>query len=411
MLAAPVLFLGVGLPGDRIHAPNERMVMDQFWKGLVAAGELLHRAGRSSERWARKRPGPAPRPERPARRYRPAPPDAHEWVSFEDPDEERTWVFDVTFLLSRWQCIYGQGCQGVLTGPAAELEQGCCSYGAHFTDDDDVARVKAAAKTLTDDEWQFAAGRPARRGGAQPAPTGPGSPGWSTGRASSSTGPASPAGAGCALHRAALDRGQAPLELKPDVCWQLPLRREDTTDDAGRVTSTITQWDRRHWGDGGAEFHWWCTEAPEAFTGAAAGLREHGAPSWWPWSATPSTPQLVAYLRRPPIHPRYPLPHPVVRPRSPRVPEAADAGRRARGPSARRPAQARCGSGSEYSSSSSSSIARHHDAWSAPGSAPHSAQGSTISSSSASGTRFLEAPMPSLFHVPLPWSCGGRDRS
>jgi acetylornithine deacetylase/succinyl-diaminopimelate desuccinylase-like protein len=41
VLAAPVLFLGVGLPGDRIHAPNERMVMDQFWKGLVAAGELL----------------------------------------------------------------------------------------------------------------------------------------------------------------------------------------------------------------------------------------------------------------------------------------------------------------------------------------------------------------------------------
>ena len=37
---APVLFLGVGLPGDRFHAPNERMVMDQFWKGLLAAGEL-----------------------------------------------------------------------------------------------------------------------------------------------------------------------------------------------------------------------------------------------------------------------------------------------------------------------------------------------------------------------------------
>ena len=34
-----------GLPGDRIHAPNERMVMDQFWKGLVAAGELLLELG------------------------------------------------------------------------------------------------------------------------------------------------------------------------------------------------------------------------------------------------------------------------------------------------------------------------------------------------------------------------------
>jgi len=45
VLDAPVLFLGVGLPGDRIHAPNERMVMDQFWKGLLAAGELLIELG------------------------------------------------------------------------------------------------------------------------------------------------------------------------------------------------------------------------------------------------------------------------------------------------------------------------------------------------------------------------------
>jgi acetylornithine deacetylase/succinyl-diaminopimelate desuccinylase-like protein len=45
VLAAPVLFLGVGLPDDRIHAPNERMVMAQFWRGLLAAGELLVRLG------------------------------------------------------------------------------------------------------------------------------------------------------------------------------------------------------------------------------------------------------------------------------------------------------------------------------------------------------------------------------
>ena len=44
-----------------------------------------------------------------------------EWVSFEDPAEQRTWVFDVTFLLSRWACLFGGGCQGGLTGPAAEL--------------------------------------------------------------------------------------------------------------------------------------------------------------------------------------------------------------------------------------------------------------------------------------------------
>ena len=36
------------------------------------------------------------------------PDDLHEWVSFEDPDEERTWVFDLTFLTSPWTCIYGR---------------------------------------------------------------------------------------------------------------------------------------------------------------------------------------------------------------------------------------------------------------------------------------------------------------
>ncbi|MBV8235771.1 MAG: hypothetical protein JO075_08725, partial [Acidimicrobiia bacterium] len=79
----------------------------------------------------------------------------HEWISFEDPDEERTWVFDVTFMLSHWGCIFGRGCQGVLTEPAPELVHGCCSYGAHFVDAADRRRVERAARTLTDDQWQF----------------------------------------------------------------------------------------------------------------------------------------------------------------------------------------------------------------------------------------------------------------
>ncbi|HLY83092.1 MAG TPA: dipeptidase [Acidimicrobiales bacterium] len=45
ILDAPVLFLGISLPDDRFHAPNERMRMEQFWKGLLAAGELLIEIG------------------------------------------------------------------------------------------------------------------------------------------------------------------------------------------------------------------------------------------------------------------------------------------------------------------------------------------------------------------------------
>jgi hypothetical protein len=200
------------------------------------------------------------------------PDDLHEWLSFEDPDEKRTWVFDVTFLLSRWTCIYGRGCQGVLTEPAPELAQGCCSYGAHFTDDDDRARVEAAAAELTREQWQHAAvGR--RKGIAVQERGGS----WRTrvhdGACVMLNRPGFAGGIGCALHRAALDAGERPLDRKPEVCWQLPVRRVDTTDDDGHVTSTVREWKRRDWGDGGQEFHWWCTDTPDAFVGEHTVLR------------------------------------------------------------------------------------------------------------------------------------------
>src|ERR1019366_4384887 len=37
--------------------------------------------------------------------------------------------------------------------------------------------------------------------------------------------PGFPAGAGCALHQHARLRGLEPHTVKPDVCWQLPIRR------------------------------------------------------------------------------------------------------------------------------------------------------------------------------------------
>ena len=52
VLAAPFLYLGVALPDDRFHAPNERLVLDQFWKGLLAAGELWQELGRLGGGWA-----------------------------------------------------------------------------------------------------------------------------------------------------------------------------------------------------------------------------------------------------------------------------------------------------------------------------------------------------------------------
>ncbi|MEO5679451.1 MAG: hypothetical protein ABIS47_07270 [Acidimicrobiales bacterium] len=187
-------------------------------------------------------------------------------MSFSDPDEARTWVFDVTFLLSGWSCIFGRGCQGVLTGPAEDLVQGCCSYGAHFVDDGDEADVAAAAERLTADQWQHRA--KGRRGGTVVTDeAGDRVTRQVDGACIYLNRPGFSRGPGCALHVGALDAGERPLDWKPDVCWQLPLRREDEV--AGEhVTSTVRQWDRSHWGEGGAEFHWWCTESADAFVSA-----------------------------------------------------------------------------------------------------------------------------------------------
>jgi acetylornithine deacetylase/succinyl-diaminopimelate desuccinylase-like protein len=53
ILAAPVIFMGVGLPDDRIHAPNERVVLPMLERGARAAAflwEELAKTGRPKER-------------------------------------------------------------------------------------------------------------------------------------------------------------------------------------------------------------------------------------------------------------------------------------------------------------------------------------------------------------------------
>ena len=115
------------------------------------------------------------------------------------------------------------------------------------------------------------------------------------------------AGAGCALHLGALQAGERPLDWKPTVCWQLPLRLEEEDDGHGHRTATLREWKRRDWGDGGDQFAWWCTDSPLAFVGGdpvykslKAELVEMIGPEVYKI--------LVAQLERP-----VPLPHPVFR--------------------------------------------------------------------------------------------------
>jgi len=193
------------------------------------------------------------------------PTDAREWVSFDDEEEERTWRFDLTFLESRWTCIFGAGCQGVLTEAAPDLVQGCCSYGAHMVDEEDVAKVLSKVPLLTAEDWQFIDDAPAEL-------IGPNEDGDVTTALVDDAcvflnRPGFSGGPGCAFHVAAARLGESYVGWKPEVCWQVPIRREDDVTDDGRVISSIGQWERKHWGEGGEEFHWWCSEDPAAYVG------------------------------------------------------------------------------------------------------------------------------------------------
>ena len=117
--------------------------------------------------------------------------------------------------------------------------------------------------------------------------------------------PGSAQGAGCALHVAALEAGERPLDWKPNVCWQLPLRLEHSTDENGHVTSRLRDWKRRDWGEGGAPVPLVVHRGPGSVHRQRTGVRVGHATRSSNSSAQPIYDLLVAALdgKRPPALP------------------------------------------------------------------------------------------------------------
>ena len=197
----------------------------------------------------------------------PAPVDldfAREWLTFTDPaDPEQEYRCDLTWLLSTWGCIYGRGCHGVVEG---RPDDGCCSHGAHFSDKADEKRVRRFAAELTDEDWQLR--KVGRKKGLVEVEDGRRRTARHDGACVFLNRPGFEGGQGCALHAMALRTGRHPLETKPDVCWQLPVQRTsewvERLDETQVLVTTITEFDRRGWGEGGHDLHWWCTESSAA---------------------------------------------------------------------------------------------------------------------------------------------------
>ncbi len=180
---------------------------------------------------------------------------------FVDPSDGTVWKIDVDFLQSSWQCIWGRGCQGILPERAEALGQGCCSVGAELLDDE-VATIEALGLMLDPDRFQHAAEatsggvlRPNRR-----------STRVVDGACIFLNRPGFDGGAGCALHLAAVYEDESPIDWKPAICWQLPLKVDAGDGDVRRLRA----WRADDWGD--EPVAWCCTDPsaePSAFSGDA----------------------------------------------------------------------------------------------------------------------------------------------
>jgi len=171
--------------------------------------------------------------------------------------------FDVSFLLSHYQCSWGAGCKSInLSNPS----HGCCTEGAIYLHSGDEAVVDAMVASLPDDAFTNA--KEIRR------------------RYTSSVGsnrktrvlngmcifhnqPSHPNGEGCALHQAAVHNGTSILESKPRICSWVPLNivSIDEDDDGNTTDLYYGRFENEQWGGGEAVLDWWCLDDPDNFHG------------------------------------------------------------------------------------------------------------------------------------------------
>ncbi|ANE03127.1 hypothetical protein [Corynebacterium crudilactis] len=218
------------------------------------------------------------------------PPDfPREWYEFTDPtDLEHVFSIDLTWLESNWNCTFGTpDCLGI---DADNADVGCCGHGAFLADETDRDQLYDAVAKMPAKYWQL---RPSSTDSFLASDDATEIEPWLTwDELDDEDGNPEPAlktsvvngacifanrkgwetGAGCALHQWAVDAGEDLTVVKPEVCWQLPLRRleawEERADGQEILRTTITEYNRRGWGNGGEDFDWYCTTAPRCHTDA-----------------------------------------------------------------------------------------------------------------------------------------------
>ena len=179
-------------------------------------------------------------------------------------DGETTWRFDRAFLESNWTCIWGRGCLGILDEPAEHLGQGCCSQGAELDGEDEARLISAMAAMIPPARFEH---RDAAADGRIFSDDTRSNTRLVDGACIFLNRPGFAGGAGCALHLAAVDAGDSPVEWKPSVCWQLPVKVDWEAGPGDTEIATLRGWQRRDWGEHGETMAWCCTEGDRAYVG------------------------------------------------------------------------------------------------------------------------------------------------
>jgi hypothetical protein len=240
-----------------------------------------------------------------------------EWLTFPAPDDpDRQYRVNVSFMLSTYECIFGQGCPGSLNKyPSADF--GCCERGVTFIDENDFAHVEEMVGQLTAEDcdnidhvrnrgWFLASrsGKPYKTrkiGGLCIF-------GNRTGGAAGKS--------GCAFHHLAARQGKHHTETKPFICWSVPLNfsQEEPEEPGGRETTIVSAFTADAWGgtddadetDGRGHLGWWCIDTPDAYRGSRPVYRsmEHELRKGIGDAAYERMAELLAGMERP----RFPMP-------------------------------------------------------------------------------------------------------
>lgn len=192
----------------------------------------------------------------------------------------KNYRVNLSWLLSNWKCIFGEGCPGHFgaNSPHTKPDVACCSIGFWVDDDADLAKVESYYEQLTDEDWDTELREVVQQKGDWKIVRKPDKDGFPSiksrvhqggcvfaNRANGSAGKP-----GCAFHVLAERIGKHFTEVKPNVCWTVPIHQYMDEDNV----FVVDVWDADEWGgvnpDGTHDswMKWWCVDTPDAYVGA-----------------------------------------------------------------------------------------------------------------------------------------------